>query len=249
MKLEVAAFSRVGGREVNEDAYGAWADRATGGAFFVLADGAGGHGGGDVASRLAVERVLDHFRAVPVVDASVVADAIVAANEAVVAGQAGGRRVAAMRSTIVVLAIDPAGNVATWGHVGDSRLYHCRDGVVIARTRDHSVVQGLVDSGGITADEALGHPLRNRLLAAIGEVDAHVPALSGSVALLPGDRLLLCSDGVWEYIADAQVAALALGSAPDAWLRGIEQAVTVAQRPGADNFTALAIACEPADPP
>src|SRR3954453_3087784 len=104
MQLEIAALSKAGGRAVNEDACGVWSSPDA--CFCVLSDGAGGHGGGDVASKLVVSRVLDWFRQRPECSADAVAGALFAANQAVVESQSSDVRLHDMRATVVVLVID-----------------------------------------------------------------------------------------------------------------------------------------------
>ena len=108
----------------------------------------------------------------------------------------------APRTTIVAAAID-AGGKAQVGHVGDSRLYHFRDGGIAFRTRDHSIVQLLLDMGRLEEGDIASHPDRSRLLKALGGGDQSADL--ASLALEPGDGLALCSDGVWEHIEARQL--------------------------------------------
>jgi serine/threonine protein phosphatase PrpC len=136
------------------------------------------------------------------------------------------------------------GSSAYWVHVGDSRVYHLRAGGVAARTRDHSHVELLVRAGRITESQAHDHPMRNYVECCIGG-DPVLPemSLSGRNVLLPGDVLLLCSDGLWAGVTDEQLATLSTGSGDglrDALASLGEQAL-IGTAPFADNTTAAAV--------
>ncbi len=243
MLCQIAALSRTGGRDYNEDAC-AWLE-AGGMVCCVLADGAGGHGGGDVASRLAVQSVLDGFAGRPEVSCQLARALLDGANRMVCGHQRDDARLADMRSTIVVLLFDPLARRAVWGHVGDSRLYWLRDGRQHLQTRDHSLVQTLIDSGLLTAEQALSQGNRNVLVASLGSVDDYHPSVADQpVDVVDGDAFLLCSDGFWGTLADTDIE-MALASEPDAqqWLARLENTVTGRLRPGADNYSAVAVRC------
>ncbi|HZW19958.1 PP2C family protein-serine/threonine phosphatase [Noviherbaspirillum sp.] len=241
MECRVSAFSRVGGREHNEDACG-YVEK-DGIVCCVLADGAGGHQGGEVASRVAVQSVLDDFLTGPEVSAAALSRIMDNANRAVLRRQEDLPELADMRSTLVVLLFDPARSSAVWGHVGDSRLYLFRGGAFHLRTRDHSLVQSMVDSGMLSQSEAARHPDANVLFASIGLQDAFMPTvLDAPYALCVGDAFLLCSDGVWSAVAeDGFQQCLHSASDSDAWLRCIEQKVSAGVAAGSDNYSAVGI--------
>lgn len=172
MQIEIATLSKTGARIRNEDACGVWS--SSNACFCVLADGAGGHGGGDVASQLVVRHVLEHFQQRPDCTSESVKEALITANQAVLDAQkSGDSQVSDMRTTIVVLAIDTERREAVWGHVGDTRLYCFRSNYIVAQTKDHSVVQQMVDAGYLKPEDMRSAPARNQLLAAIGEQPAH----------------------------------------------------------------------------
>src|SRR5438105_495861 len=139
MEFKISVLSKPGGRSVNEDAYGVWS--TSNACFCVLSDGAGGHMGGEVASRLAVKQVLDWFAQTPDTGAAALEAALKSANDAIVEAQHSSPEIADMRATILVLIIDTAHATASWGHIGDTRLYGFRHQRIVAQTRDHSVVQ------------------------------------------------------------------------------------------------------------
>ena len=244
LALEVALLSEPGGRSTNEDACGHWhSDRRL---CCVLADGAGGHGGGDVASQLVVRHLLSAFAAGSVDTEGSLAVQVRDANRALHAGRALDVRCRSMHTTLVCLVVDFVGHRAEWAHAGDSRLYWFRDGRLIERTRDHSLVQSLVDAGMLDEEALRTHPRRSELRSALGVAEHELEVADSGAArrIEAGDAFLLCSDGVWEHLADALLAELLQSAAsPDAWLRAIEAAVACATRDrrNHDNFTAIAV--------
>ena len=243
MRLEISVLSKPGGRPTNEDAYGFWS--GGGACFCVISDGAGGQGGGDVASKLAVSTALAWFQASPVCTEESIAGAIAAANEAIIAEQRTDQRLANMRATSVVLAVDPAYRAAAWGHLGDSRLYYFRGRRVAAQTKDHSVVQNMVDAGYLKADALRASDRRSCLFAALGQTENFEP-LFGVPAnpLTDGDAFLLCTDGFWEYVDErAMERALERALSAERWLRAMEAIVVERGGPEQDNYSALAVWC------
>ncbi|MES2355096.1 MAG: PP2C family serine/threonine-protein phosphatase [Pseudomonadota bacterium] len=248
MQLEIAALSKVGGRTINEDACGVWSSPDA--CFCVLSDGAGGHGGGDVASKLVVSRVLNWFRQHPECTAEAVETALFTANQAVVESQASDQRLSDMRATVVILAIDTASGLAIWGHLGDTRLYCFRDQRVVVQTRDHSVVQNMVDAGYIKQSQLRGVPQRGRLLSAIGDVENFSPSVKQDrFSLTSGDVFLLCTDGCWEHVEETEMErSLGESKSSEEWLRQIEAKVLAAGKSQQDNYSALAVWCsDPAE--
>ncbi|MET0442473.1 MAG: protein phosphatase 2C domain-containing protein [Casimicrobiaceae bacterium] len=248
MKLEVSVLSNPGGRERNEDACGFWT--GGGGCFAVVSDGAGGHGGGDVASKLAVRNILTAFREEPDCTGTAIDAALTAAHRAIVAQQPTRPELAGMRATATVLAIDSVHNLAVWGHVGDTRLYCFRDGAIVAQTKDHSVVQKMVDAGYLAQAAIRKSAERSKLFAALGHNEAFQAAIEASpFPIRAGDVFLLCTDGFWEYVDEpAMLAALSHERSAAGWLQ--EMVDDVVRRGGReqDNFSALAVFCRDAGP-
>nr|MDQ2734152.1 SpoIIE family protein phosphatase [Pseudomonadota bacterium] len=171
---------------------------------------------------------------------------IVETNRAIIQHRADDAALQNMHSTVVAMVVDFASNVCIWGHCGDSRLYAFRGGRVAERTRDHSLVQSLVDGGLLAEQDMRSHPQRSQLLSALGvdEEDLLVSVSSRAWSVEPGDVFLLCTDGVWEYVGDPQLeTALASASSAQAWLQELERLVLQAasHKPRHDNFTALAL--------
>jgi len=248
MQLEISVLSNPGGRQRNEDACGFW----TGGGccFAIVSDGAGGHGGGDVASRLSVRVALETLREAATCSGRAIDEALHAAHRAVLAQQQTRDELAAMRATATVLAVDTAHDTAVWGHVGDTRLYCFRAGAIVAQTKDHSVVQKLVDAGYLAQNAVRQSLERSKLFAALGhEADVPVTLHDTPFPLAAGDAFLLCTDGFWEYVDETtMVAALARANTPAEWLETMVADVVSRGGREQDNFSALAVFCRPAAP-
>ena len=244
MQLEIATVSRQGGRNYNEDACGHWHSEKQ--LCCVVADGAGGHGGGDKASKIAVQHILGSFAATAEGDAAAIGRMIVETNRNIIQHRADDRALQNMHSTVVALVVDFASHACNWGHCGDSRLYAFRGGRIAERTRDHSLVQSLVDGGLLAERDMRSHPQRSELLSAlgVGEEDLQVTVNRARWAVEAGDAFLLCTDGLWEYVDDPQIEASLAGAANvQAWLQDLERRVlqAAAHKPRHDNFSAIAV--------
>jgi PPM family protein phosphatase len=240
--LEVALLSDRGGRRYNEDACGHWHSRRH--LCCVLADGAGGHGGGDIASRIAVQELIGRFALQPSEDGADLDRMLRATNEVLRGQRVPGTARQDMHSTVVCLVIDFVGHRVHWAHAGDSRMYWFRQGRLLDRTRDHSLVQSLIDSGSLAPEEVRGHPKRSELRSALGIAGdvLEVTATDGCGQVEAGDAFLLCTDGLWEYVDDNRLeATLAQAGRPSAWIDLLAQEVrrAAAHKASHDNFTAL----------
>ncbi len=246
--IELAILSRQGGRNYNEDACGHWNSDTH--LCCVVADGAGGHGGGDIASKLAVRHIIEQFAAAPLSRPEEVTDLLLDTNATVIRHREDGKEQAHMHTTVVSLFIDLMQGLALWGHAGDSRLYLFRKGQMLAHTRDHSVVQSLVEAGILQPDDMRSHPRRSELLSALGSPpeDLHVTAASKPWHLNDGDVFLLCTDGLWEFVNEAELSAsLSRAADPRAWLAALEELVlrhaAEAGKHAHDNFSAVTVWC------
>jgi len=204
--LECAACSDVGlVRSRNEDSL--WVDAGRG--WLLLADGMGGHSSGDLASAMAVSYVLDNL--LNVADGKgpdysrVLADSVVEANFAICSAGRQSDADSAMGSTFVGAVLSPG--VMIYAYVGDSRLYLLRDGTLTQLSRDHTLVQEFVDAGHLTVEMAQNHPYRGLLTRGLGVSDEVEPD-TGICALHPGDRLLLCTDGLTDMVDEHEIARL-----------------------------------------
>ena len=246
MQLATARLTDQGGRSRNEDSLGEWSSERL--YYCVLADGAGGHGSGDVASRIVVDTALADLRYLTVDElpptGKRLVNALSHANEDILDEQVrGGRATRDMRSTAVLLAIDRELNTAAWAHCGDTRLYCFRDGQIRAQTRDHSMVQEMVDAQLLAAQDARHHPRRNVLFSALGTRDGlDIAGLDGTFELHDRDAFLICSDGLWEYVDEAfMINALAQAANPHAWLDALAAQVRATAKANHDNYSALAV--------
>lgn len=243
LATDVALLSERGGRSYNEDACGHWLS----GRYLccVVADGAGGHSGGDVASRLAVQELLHEFCDTPTHDGTQLLGLVRRTNEVLLSQRKPGAS-ADMHTTIVCLVVDLVEHQAHWAHAGDSRLYWFRHDRIVARTADHSLVQALVDAHMIAPDEMRHHPKRSELRSALGTAtsDLEITASARTADLAAGDVFLLCTDGVWEHLDDSVLETLlANASTPAEWLANLEAQVeeVTHDRTSHDNFSALAV--------
>ena len=191
------AVSHVGKIRVNNQDSG-----YAGTQLFVVADGMGGHAGGDVASAIALKRMMEADRQyASAADAEfALQSALGAANTMLAETVFEHPELTGMGTT--VSAILRSGSQVAIAHIGDSRIYLLRQGTLSQITADHTFVQRLVDSGRITPEEAAVHPRRSVLMRVLGDVDA-TPEIDTTIFdVLPGDRWLLCSDGLSSYVSD-----------------------------------------------
>jgi serine/threonine protein phosphatase PrpC len=245
MQLQTASVSEVGGRSRNEDAYGQWRH----GTLFasVVADGAGGHGGGDAASRIAVDTVLAELTRVAAAGVALTGlnllRVLLRANDAIIDAQEHDRERSQMRSTAVLLGIDETAGVAAWAHCGDTRLYCFRRGATVVQTQDHSLVQSMIDANLLDTRDVRGHPRRNVLFSALGTAeDLSIAASEEPFLIAEGDAFLLCTDGFWEYLDESlMIEAIGRAQTPAVWLDLMVAQLREAARPNQDNFTASAV--------
>ena len=173
--------------------------------LFVVADGMGGHAGGDIASALATQLVAQVDDVYEDADLAVgtLLEVMQSANEKLTDTVREYSYLAGMGTTMDALVF--TGTTANVAHIGDSRVYVLRDGVMNQITRDHTFVQTLVDSGRITEEEALYHPRRNVLMRVLGDASDEPQFDVYPVDVLPGDRFLLCSDGLCGVVPNALI--------------------------------------------
>ncbi len=205
MKFSIYQNSRQGPRNYNQDrlAYSYSKDAL----LLVLADGMGGHRNGEVAAHLAVKTLTDAFQrlAVPFLSspAKFLIDHIQQVHDMIDNVTQRDELIESPRTTIVVAIIQRG--FLYCAHVGDSRLYHFRDGHLLFRTEDHSVVQSLYKKGMITKEEMATHPYKNKVYNCLGGETPPQIDLSDRFELLEGDTILLCTDGVWGVLSDQQI--------------------------------------------
>ncbi|NRD26395.1 PP2C family serine/threonine-protein phosphatase [Frigoribacterium sp. VKM Ac-2836] len=202
-----AALSNVGKiRSNNQDSGYA------GTQLFVVADGMGGHAGGDVASAIAIRRIreTDRVYTSPGDAEFALQSSLIAANQLLAETVFEHQELTGMGTT--VSAMLRVGDSMAIAHIGDSRIYLFREGELSQITADHTFVQRLVDSGRITAEEAAVHPRRSVLMRVLGDVDAAPEIDTATLGTQPGDRWLICSDGLSSYLAEERIKkAMAMG--------------------------------------
>jgi protein phosphatase len=230
MKLTAGMFSDVGQlREINED-YPLVDERL---ALFAVADGMGGHQGGEVASRTAIEALR-----AAVASGLAINEAINRANEAVLKRAEGNPDLAGMGTTMTAVVVVGASQLLI-GHVGDSRAYLLHDGELRRVTEDHSLVEELVREGRLTPEQAEVHPQRAIITRALG-VEQLLDVDLYTVPVEAGDRLVICSDGLTTMLRDRDVERIARGES-DAQ-RAAEALVDAANEAGGeDNITVVVL--------
>lgn len=242
MKFQTASLTRQGGRDYNEDDCGYELAGDTG--CWIVADGLGGHGGGDVASKVCVEEFLSTFRQDPSCTSQMLQNGFNAAQSTILEKQQEQSALSSMRTTAVTIISD--GHSVLWGHIGDTRLYHFRKGSLRFQTKDHSVPQAMVAAGDIRQEDIRYHEDRNRLIRSLGHNDRLDPSIEKQpVPLDEGDAFLLCTDGFWEYVLEAEMAVdLAKSTGPQQWLAIMEERLLQRTTDDNDNYTALALFVE-----
>ena len=245
MRFAVYQVSRKGGRAKNEDRMGYCYTRESG--LFALADGMGGHPEGEVASQLALQTLAASFQreARPRL-----ADPLRFLHDAIVAGHHQLLRYATERGLLdtprtTIVACLLQGNAAYWAHCGDSRLYLVRGDKLVARTRDHSYseLQQTLSQVVPMPDKVN----RNVLFTCLGSPGKPVVDAAGPLRMHPRDRVLLCSDGLWSSVSDAEITdVVAAHPISEAVPELVERALRVAGE-RSDNVTALAVEWEGAE--
>ena len=236
--MKVYALTDIGRvRPINEDSYYL---PQPGEQFCAVADGMGGHNAGEVASALAVEVFGDQMRCCTSPDAAEVRRAIQYANTIIYGESYLDAEKQGMGTTFTCL-VETSDGVCI-GQVGDSRAYRLRDEVLEQITRDHSFVEELVLAGQITQEEARVHPMRNYITRALG-TGAAVEVDTFELDVRPDDVYLLCSDGLSNYVRDAELEEITRGKGQwqDKLRRLIDRALEAG---GHDNITAMYVTFE-----
>jgi serine/threonine protein phosphatase PrpC len=238
MRITTYAVSRVGSRAHQDDAVGD-ADLVAG-RCAVVADGAGGHRGGAIASKVATEAILLNLASARRWAPERLEEAIAAASRSVKKQQDAHPDMSEMSSTVVVLCLEPEGRKGFWTHVGDSRLFHFRRGVGELLTKDHSVLQSFEDAGVVLPGSA--KPDRSVLYAAIGAEGDLKLVVGSKTDLRDGDAFLMCTDGVWDTVSLMEMEQLLQESTTvEEWVRAVTDRVEREHRESQDNYTALGV--------
>ncbi len=206
MHIEAAKISLVGDRDENQDRVGLLRRGST--VMAVVMDGMGGHAQGEVAAEVGLDTLLKCFAEtdLPLIDPKeFLTQCVLKAHDAVI--ETGNKLPIDMmpRATTAICLIQD--QQMFWIHVGDSRLYHVRDGLIQKRTRDHTHVETLLRQGVITESQINTHPMRNYVDSCLGgEIDIAEISESGAIPVIPGDVVMMCSDGVWSAFSDNAIA-------------------------------------------
>lgn len=239
MRISTAYLSEQGGREKNEDTV--CIRRKDNKLCVFVGDGLGGYDNGKFASETAAQTIIKYSEQQDFLDETRMQEAAMLANEKIKEQQA--VRNSNMKTTIVVLGIDDL--KARWMHVGDSRLYHFKNGKIVGQTMDHSVSQMAVLMGEITQEQIRFHEDRNRVLRALGS-DNSKPDIS-KLTIIDGDKeaFLLCTDGFWEYVFEEEMEEeLRKAKSPEKWLKKMRGILEKRVPRGNDNYTAVAVFLE-----
>ena len=205
-------------RQLNQDAFGIYDHLG----LWLIADGMGGHPGGEIASQLAIEKMAAYFeKHHPVLGANLnepkespvsLGETLEAANQAIRDHARQHIELTDMGTTAVAVHLNNRSpSVATIAHAGDSRAYLLRDQTLSPLTRDHSLVEERIELGIITPEQALTHPLRHIITRALGIDHIVVPAVT-TLELTEKDQLLLCTDGLTKMMTDQQILDTMLGA-------------------------------------
>jgi len=233
-KIEIGNHSDVGRvREINEDYFGSF--HGNYGELLIVCDGMGGHKGGEIASRLSVESIRSHFESLnnsfnPVKELKA---SIQSANNNLIDTAKGDPALNEMGSTVVITLLQD--DKAYIANLGDSRIYMCRDGTIKQLTKDHSLVQQMVDSRMISQEEAKHHPQKNVITRSLGIGLLTEPEVSDEIKIKEGDIFILCSDGLTTFVNENEVLKIVSNdSVQDAANKLVDLANA---RGGEDNIT------------
>ena len=244
MQFSIYQESRRGARKTNQDRIAYCYSRDA--LLMLVADGMGGHLRGELAAEIVLQYITGAFRraAKPGLSdpRSFLRQTISAAHRAIIQNADDRGLPESPRTTCVACVVQD--NAACWAHAGDSRLYHIRDGAILARTRDHSLVQQLIDRGRIREEAVAAHPQRNRIFNCLGSQRSPRVDLSEETRLNPGDTLILCSDGLWSPLSGKIIgsAVLKMGI-----MQGVPELLDEAERRAGrecDNLSVVALTWE-----
>lgn len=234
LQLKIGNYSDVGKvRKINEDYFGSYSGSF--GNLILVCDGMGGHKGGEIASRLAVETISNYFKKLS--DTYNISEEInkslEAANTSIILKAAEDPELTDMGSTVVLVLIK--NGLAYYTSLGDSRIYKIRDGAILQITKDNSLVQQMVDSNIITEDEAKVHPKKNVITKALGTNEELEPEIYEPFKLQINDRLILCSDGLTAHVDEEEIFELSENNPPQQTAQKLVELAN--ERGGTDNIT------------
>lgn len=246
MKYQITQYSLRGARPQNEDRVG-YAERDNA-VLLAVADGLGGHRGGEVAAEILMQTLMHSFQSLrqPVIQrpSAFLALAILQAHHAIVARGQSSKLAIEPRTTCVACLVQ--NGYAYWAHVGDSRLYLIRQNRVLLRTQDHTAIEEMHQDGLLTEKEMLEHPQKSHLLNCLGGGATPTISVGEETLLQPGDMLLACTDGLWEALSPEEITQYLKVPTLE---EGLEQMLYGAVRKmkhGSDNVSAVCLRWEDA---
>ena len=240
MKVLTAFTNRLGNRTSNQDR--CLVLERPDYVLLAVADGMGGHAGGDLAAQAAVERLqrsLVRQRAPIAQPWAFLQDAFEAAHLDVI--EAGRSCTPPINPRTTCVACVVQGNQAYWAHLGDSRLYLLRNGTLVTRTRDHTPVEELLQSGAISENELRGHPLRNSVSRCLGGLRPLPDISFGQAELRADDTLLLCSDGLWSALPEQKLVGIPGYGNLQHSVDALSNEAELASYPHSDNISVVAL--------
>jgi len=237
MKFDVYSYTNKGGRDYNEDFCGHLQDVGKG--VFVIADGLGGHGHGEVASEIAVNYILNTAKSDLEIDDAYLLEIMNGANNAVINHQNSEPVYKNIRTTVAAAFFSE--DVFKYFNVGDSRLYYFKNGCLYSQSKDHSVPQMAANMGEITTEEIRNHEDRSKLLKVLGDVEnLNIKKIVQGVKIEKGDAFILCTDGFWEYVFETEMELdLLKSSSPKEWCEFMCKRLLRRVTGNNDNFTVL----------
>lgn len=243
MKFITSLICNIGGRNKNDD-YAAYNYEDESYGIWTVADGLGGHKGGDIASKIAVNTIIKYFKAKPDLSKKNVEAMYNYANKAIIKAQKEYMIKYGMKTTLVTLLNNY--EEVIWAHVGDSRLYFFSKGRLMFQTKDHSVSQMAVSAGEISEKEIRFHEDRNKLIRVLGNTtELKISMLKRPIKVNSGDAFLLCTDGFWELIYETEMEIdFCKSNSPGEWLNFMTERIIRRAFNEYDNFTAIAIFVE-----
>lgn len=226
-------------RSNNEDSF--FAEKIESRGLFIVADGMGGHKGGEVASSMAIDTIYNEMLICDAKNMNKITSlrsAVKSASKRIYRHAQRNDDLFGMGTTVDVCIVD--GLMAYIAHVGDSRVYLLRDNKLHQITTDHSLVEEMVQNNQITPEEALVHPMRNIITRALGEENILVDTIE--LELTDSDKLLLCSDGLSGMVSDEDICGIMLEGTPQTIVENLIKKAN--NNGGDDNITAVVVFIE-----
>lgn len=239
IQFEKGSANRLGDRNKNEDR-GLFMEK-DGALLLVVADGMGGHEGGEKASQEVVNCFQENFEAqdIPIHNPHKFLEMVMREAHYNIA-RLGSNEDPPYYPRTTCIACLVQDNQAYWAHLGDSRLYLLRDGAVAERTRDHTYIEELFQNRVISEEEMQGHPMRNYVTYCLGGPNELPPVSNGHAILNPGDLIILCSDGLWGALNIEEIENLN-GMALDTAINRLAEQAEQISHPRSDNITAIGV--------